>query len=178
MTAFNRQKFRELMLYVADKSQGDPKYGATKLNKILFFSDFLAYAHFGQAITGADYQRLPKGPAPRLMMPIQKELVADGDARVESRTYFNRRQSRLVALRPPNLSEFSIEELALVDDVIDQLHYHDAVSISELSHEAVMAWQVAMDGEDIPYDTVFVSVRPPSPSDIARGRELAKQYGW
>jgi hypothetical protein len=175
---FNRRKFRELVLYVADKCQSDPKFGATKLNKILFFSDFLAYGHFAAPITGAEYQRLPKGPAPRLMVPIRKQLIADGDAKIETRKYFNQIQDRVVPLRPPNLSEFSIEELALVDDVIEQLRHHDAVTVSELSHDVSMAWQVAMDGEEIPYETVFVSVRPPSPSDIARGQELAKQYGW
>ena len=34
-------KFRELILYIAQESEGDPNFGATKLNKILFFCDFL-----------------------------------------------------------------------------------------------------------------------------------------
>jgi hypothetical protein len=178
MGQFNRHKFKELVLYIAAQLEHDPKFGATKLNKILFFSDFLAYAHFGEPITGAVYQRLQKGPAPRMLVPVRNELVEDGDAKVETRTYFHRTQDRVVALRPADMSHFSVEEKALVDEVIDQLKHHDAVSISDLSHDVSMAWQAAMDGEEIPYETVFVSIRPPSPSDIARGQELAEKYGW
>ena len=41
----------ELILYVAEKCQDDPKFGATKLNKILWWADFLAYAQHGTPIT-------------------------------------------------------------------------------------------------------------------------------
>lgn len=175
---FDRQKFKELVLHIASKSQDDPKFGATKLNKILFFSDFLAYAHLGTAITGAEYQRLAKGPAPRAMVPVRNEMLENGDIRIEEREYFGRQQSRVVPLRLPTHSVFTMNEIALVDNIIEQLRHHDAVSISDLSHEASMAWQAAFDGETIPYSTVFVSVRPPTPSDVARGQELAREHGW
>jgi len=38
----NDRKFQELLLYVAARCEGAPTFGATKLNKILFFADFLA----------------------------------------------------------------------------------------------------------------------------------------
>lgn len=175
---FNRQKFSELVLYVAERSVSDPKFGATKLNKILFFSDFIAYATYGRSITGAEYQRLSHGPAPRQLKPIQNELVEEGHARIETRNYFGHVQHRIVPNRPLNLSLFTTDEIALVDEMLSQLREHNAVSISEMSHEVSMAWQVAQDGETIPYSTVFVSTNPPTPSDIARGQELAAKYGW
>jgi len=36
----DERKFKELILYVADKCSDDPDFGAVKLNKILFYSDF------------------------------------------------------------------------------------------------------------------------------------------
>ena len=36
-------KLKELMLYVADKCSQDPNFGATKLNKILWWANFLAF---------------------------------------------------------------------------------------------------------------------------------------
>ncbi|HZQ34888.1 MAG TPA: hypothetical protein VFD32_03070 [Dehalococcoidia bacterium] len=47
------RKLGELILYVAEKSSDDPRFGATKLNNILFFSDFLAFGQLGRSITGA-----------------------------------------------------------------------------------------------------------------------------
>ena len=44
---YNERKFKELVLYVAHRCGLDPNFGAVKLNKELFFSDFWAYAEFG-----------------------------------------------------------------------------------------------------------------------------------
>ncbi len=43
----NEKKFAELILYVSQKSTFDSTFGSTKLNKILYFSDFLAYGKLG-----------------------------------------------------------------------------------------------------------------------------------
>jgi len=48
----NQDKFRELVLYLSEKSQDDKKFGATKLNKILYFCDFGSYVKLGQPVTG------------------------------------------------------------------------------------------------------------------------------
>jgi len=48
---FQPEKFRELILYIARKSEDDPKFGAVKLNKILFFSDFAAFRAFGKIVS-------------------------------------------------------------------------------------------------------------------------------
>jgi hypothetical protein len=58
-------RLRELILYIAARCERDPRFGATKLNKILLFADFLAYFRRRRPITGVEYMRLPNGPAPR-----------------------------------------------------------------------------------------------------------------
>ena len=50
-------KLRELVLYIAVLSEGDPAFGKVKLNKLLFFADFTAYLSFGKPITGHEYQK-------------------------------------------------------------------------------------------------------------------------
>lgn len=37
------RRLAELILYIAEKCERDPNFGATKLNKILTFADFSAY---------------------------------------------------------------------------------------------------------------------------------------
>ena len=62
---FEPDKFRELIVYICKKSEGDPTFGAVKLNKILYYADFAAYRILGKPITGAQYQKLREGPAPQ-----------------------------------------------------------------------------------------------------------------
>lgn len=62
---FDESKFKELVLYIATNTSRDPTVGAVELNKILYYSDFIAYKRLGRPITGAAYQKLSEGPAPR-----------------------------------------------------------------------------------------------------------------
>jgi len=72
-------KFKELMLYVAHQSNDDPKYGAAKLAKLLFFIDFRAFGELGESVTGARYHRIERGPAPTPLLPVRKEMEAIGE---------------------------------------------------------------------------------------------------
>src|SRR5687767_3702503 len=72
-------KLAELILFIAHRSECDERFGAVKLNKLLFFSDFLAYGRLGSSITGQDYQKLQHGPAPRKLLPVVREMEESGD---------------------------------------------------------------------------------------------------
>jgi Protein of unknown function (DUF4065) len=80
------QRFREMIIYVSRKSTGDVYFGAVKLNKILFYSDFLAFYRFGRPLTGFEYFRIQHGPAPRAMIPVSQELAKEGAIRFEEVT--------------------------------------------------------------------------------------------
>ena len=72
MRQFDGSKFRELVLYIAEQSEGDPRFGAVKLNKILYYSDFEAFRVLGESITGATYRKLSEGPAPLQMLETKE----------------------------------------------------------------------------------------------------------
>lgn len=57
-------RFKELALRLREVRRRS-EVRATKLNKTLYFADFLAYAELGQPITGMDYQKLPNWTAAR-----------------------------------------------------------------------------------------------------------------
>src|SRR6266487_3415423 len=46
------EKLRELILHICIRSEDDEAFGAVKLNKLLFFSDFHAFLRLGKPITG------------------------------------------------------------------------------------------------------------------------------
>lgn len=174
----NTDKFKELILYISEKCATDPNYGATKLNKILFLADFWSYGRMGEPITGVEYMKLRNGPAPRPLVPIRNEMVNGGELAIQETALTEEiSRKRPVNLRSANLSVFSAQEIALVDEVITLCSRATATRMSNYTH-AWHGWIAAADGETIPYETVFISDDPITPFEIERGRELASQYGW
>lgn len=172
----NVPKFKELVLYVSQKCANDPRFGSVKLNKILYFSDFLAFAHYGEPITGMEYFKLQHGPAPRRLVPIREQMKRDGDLGIQALPIGSGVEQRPVNLRAPDLSVFSAREIALVDAVIEFFSKHTGRTISDLSHR-MSGWKAARLEETIPYETVFMSEEPLTEADIIRGREIAADYG-
>jgi hypothetical protein len=175
---FNRNKFKELVLYVATKSTDDPNFSATKLNKLLCFSDFYAYARLGQPITGATYRALQYGPVPRELSDVQQELRGSNEAVTQCVDRLGYTQRRLIPLRAPNLQLFTAAEIALVDEVIDEFWNHSAGAVSQRSHRELVGWQLAPAGGDIPYASVFLASPSLTPADIQAGRAFARQHGF
>jgi hypothetical protein len=166
------RKLAELILYISQKCAHDPDFGATKLNKILYFSDFFAFGNWGEPITGAEYQKLRLGPAPRRLIPVRDQLRQDGALAIQPvKLPSGLVQHRTVNLREPDLSEFKASEIALVDHVISQLFGLNAIQTSELSHQYV-GWKTTREYETIPYETIFLSDAPPTESDIRRAKEI------
>ncbi len=163
------------MLYVADRCDGDFSFGATKLNKILFYSDIIAYIRLGRPITGVAYQRLAHGPAPRMLLPIKREMIDDGDAVERQKVVYGKTQRRLVPLRESNLDLFTAHEIAIVGEVIDALRNHNAVQVSELSHQ-FPGWDLADNQETIPYYTALLEVSDwvPDQEILDEGAKLAQ----
>lgn len=151
-------KFKELILYISKKCQHDARYGSVKLNKILFYSDFIAFGELQHPITGQEYQKLEHGPAPRRLLPIKEQMEQSGEIAIQKTDVFGKTQHRWIALRDADLSEFNGAEIAIVDEVIDQLGGANARQISDLSH-TFPGWSVANMGETIPYQMVFLSDR-------------------
>lgn len=170
------RKFLELLLFIAQESETDPDFGMTVLHKILFNSDFIGYSKWGRSITEQEYQKLPYGPCARNLLPAIEALKADGAAAVQDTTRGPYRQVRLIALRDPDLSLFSGEEIALVERVMSALRGRGAKGVSDLSHE-FPGWQIAMDRETIPYDAVFLSGRALTQDEYLRGATLERE-GW
>lgn len=171
---FDRDKFRELIVLITDKCADDASFGDTYLNKVLFFSDASAVQAFGEPITGARYQKLAHGPAPRALIPIREEMIEAGDVRVEM--IGNRRVTR--ARRRADLTRFSKEQVELVEGMINAFRGLWAVHVSDLSHELSPGWNLVELGEDIPLESQLISTTPIPKETLQRGRDLAEQFGW
>ncbi len=170
------ERLAELIVYVAEKCASDPYFGATKLNKILWATDMISYARYGQPVTGVAYQRLDAGPAPKRLLPVKRKLLEEGQIFEVRRQIGRLTQKRIVPTRNADLERFSGRDIAMVDEAIDIFCGKTAVETSDMSHKR--AWHVAGPGGLIPYEAVFLSDEPVTDYDIDRTQELNHRFHW
>lgn len=173
--ALNERKLRELVVLVANKSEGDPHFGAVKLNKILYYAEFQAFRILGSPIAGATYIHLDEGPVPDGLDFIRDSLIKDGSVHPELRPRFNHIQKRLKALRSADLTEFSADEIEIINEVIAWLRPLTARQVSDLSHEEV-GWRVVGPGDPIPYRTAWFSRQPLTTEQAELGKQIAQRH--
>jgi hypothetical protein len=169
-------RLRELILYISKKLSNDDHFGQIKLNKVVFFADFTAFGRLGKTITGLEYQHLDEGPALRAMLPMQGRMKTDKILVIEPRSFYGHTQDRPISLRDPDLTDFTGEQIAIVDAWIERLRPMTAKQASNLSHDT-FGWRSTKNGETIDPRSAFISWRKPNAADIARGQELAKEHG-
>jgi hypothetical protein len=174
---YNGEKFKNLVHYVCAKCDDPRTLGATKLNKILWYSELQAFLSLGRPITGARFVKRQFGPVPVAVIPALEELQNEGALAVRDVTYFGKPKREYISLRDPELGEFSPDEISIVDSVAAIIcERHTAGSISEHTHDDV--WEMAEIGEDMPLYTVFAVKGEVTEQDIvwadSRIRELQK----
>ncbi|WP_426313824.1 Panacea domain-containing protein [Methylobacterium fujisawaense] len=166
---FEREKFKRLVHYIIWHGGQKEWFGATKLNKVLWFSDIRAYALTGKSITGAIYIREKHGPVPKAIMPIRSNLISEGLISVSRLG----RVERFATNTKPNTSIFTANEIAIVDWWSEHIaSSHTAASISAYSHD--YTWSAADMGEEIPMVATFATcLRPPTDEEMCWGRGIA-----
>ncbi|ODA39170.1 type II TA system antitoxin MqsA family protein [Desulfosporosinus sp. BG] len=106
----------------------------TKLQKLLFYADFLSTKRYGKQIVGMPYVHHHYGPVPYnhefvhsclLMSNIIDTVPLEGPYGREIITPSN----------PPNLSVFTTEELDILTTVLEYFKGFSATQISEFSHK-------------------------------------------
>jgi len=177
MDQFDRDKFKALVLYVIWRAGEARDFGATKLNKVLWFSDARAFEAYGKSITGETYVRQKFGPVPRHMLPVLDELQQEELIETFTERHFDYEVTRYKAHQPPSTSLFSADELGLIDWWIKHIaEDHTATSISEKSHD--YAWQIAKMGEELPFHAFLASrIRQPRDDELEWARSASEDLG-
>ena len=124
----------------------------TKLNKLLFYADFVNFYLNGRSISGANYVHLPFGPVPDQYEQILKKLTAAGELEI---TPINTRKGTAneihLGANAGNASEtLAPEEAAALDWVLDNYGKMSTEEIMELSHNE-KAYRNTFPNEKIAY---------------------------
>ena len=145
-------RLKNLLLYIIEK-MGDTFQ--TKMNKVLFYIDFLAYRERGMAISGLAYNAIDFGPVPQRW---DRVYSAFDEVVPQPRLVYKQESIVLTADAPADMSCFTDQELSLINIVCEKTKDLSAHDISILSHNEP-SWQNHVhQGETIPYLEAFTLV--------------------
>lgn len=128
---FNHRKVEEMVKYLAGNG-----IFPTKLNKKMFYADFLHFKRHGISISGLRYQAIQYGP-----VPVHFNTIYDHIPGLESESIYtgNQEATILHARVEPDLSVFSIQELDTLEEINKKLGLLSTKDIVELCHRE-SAW--------------------------------------
>ncbi len=120
----------------------------TKLNKLLFYADFLHAKHFDTPITGLTYVRLPHGPVPDDYELLFSALHAEGVLDIAETLVGEYVSYMHTARRSPDIGVFTTTELQALVRVQAEFERTTAKDISERSH-LEDAWSMTPAGQPV-----------------------------
>jgi len=149
-TALSISKIKNVLLYFIEKSHG---VFITKMNKLLFYTDFLSYRVSGKGMTGLRYKAIQHGPVPvrwdriySFYDDIHQEIVQLSN---------DREGTMLISNLSPVMADFSDEELEILRTVYERFKKETPTQISETSHQEE-AWDKYFDTDlPISFDMAF-----------------------
>lgn len=148
------EKFKEVLLYILEKTAGKPNVGMTALYKLLYFIDFDYYEKYDQQLMGLTYIKNHYGPTPREFMTVVEGLKKAGDLEEVKSSYFAYEQKKFLPRTSADLSKLTGREIAMIDNVLSRYGDLSAKQLSDLSHED-SPWVAAEDGKNMEYEHVF-----------------------
>ena len=150
----NIEKFKQVLLYILEKTAGKPNIGMTALYKLLYFIDFDYYEKYDKQLMGLTYIKNHYGPTPREFIKVVEDMKKEESLEEVKSAYFAYEQKKFLPRRSADLSKLSAQETAMIDNVLSRYGDLTATQLSDLSHEDT-PWVVAEDGQNIEYEHVF-----------------------
>lgn len=126
----------------------------TKLYKLLFYADFIAFRAFTRSITGAVYRCMPYGPVPVGFSNLRSQMEAEDFVVVNEVTYQNGKTGEefTPGLRAGDIPRgLDDNEMRVLQFVRDRLGNLAPTEISDLSHQE-SAWRDTPPKQIISYE--------------------------
>lgn len=142
-------RLKNIMLYILNRCD---EVWCTKMNKLLFYTDFMSYRERGMAMTGLSYRAIDFGPVPERWDRVYSEFP---EVRQELRQVGDFVGSVLIASAEADNTMFTDAELKVLDAICTHFGKMTSREISRISHDEE-AWLNHHDKyEYIPFDDAF-----------------------
>ena len=142
-------RLKNVMLYILERCND---VWCTKMNKLLFYVDFLSYRDSGMAITGLSYRAVDFGPVPERWEKVYSEFP---EVHQEFRQAGDFEGSVLIATQNADVSLFTDFELQVMDKVCSLLGKKSSRELSRISHEEKAWKEYCNNHEKIPFNEAF-----------------------
>jgi hypothetical protein len=170
---YDPRKFRELILFIAEKSADDGYFADTHMNKVLYWSDALAIQYLGKPITGARYQKLPGGPGAVALVPARRAM-AEADE-VEVTKVHKKTVTRAKRKADPQM--FTDDERKLVEEVVARIGGRPAAVVSDEAHKLIPGWKMVELKETVPLGAQMIDTAPVTAATRRRLGRFVETYG-
>lgn len=142
-------RLKNIMLYVLNRCKD---VWCTKMNKLLFYIDFVSYRERGMAMTGLSYRAIDFGPVPERWERVYSEFQEVRQELCQAGDFVG---SVLIASNEPDITMFTEAELNVLDTICNNLGSKTSRELSQLSHEE-KAWIDHYENHEIiPFNEAF-----------------------
>lgn len=129
----DKAKYMGAVLYFV-KYCNNAFLGATKLNKLLYYLDFISYRDMEKPVTGDIYIHKDFGPVPENIDVILSELKTENFISAEIIPYMDGFKQKFEALKAPDLASFSEYEKNLLHDICKTFELWETEKIVAQTH--------------------------------------------
>ena len=159
LTQFNKEIFKQVLLYILEKCGARPNVNKTVLYNLLYFCDFNYYELYEKPFTGASYRKIKYGSIPCEFKKVIEEMKKEKQIKEIKTKYYNQLQIKYLPLIEPDLSKLNACQTEIIDKVIASLSHLDIKKISNYSYEDI-PWKTTKENEIIDYELVFYRIPP------------------
>ncbi|MCE6991855.1 type II toxin-antitoxin system antitoxin SocA domain-containing protein [Dyadobacter sp. CY323] len=126
------EKISNMIAFFDSKVKGLYK---TKLNKLLFYADFLSYSRTGYAISGISYRAIQFGPVPSQYQKLYVKLCDDAKLSIEQIEVGNGNYGEVISTANAfDASSFNENELKTLQDVCEVYGKMQTSALVDASH--------------------------------------------
>ena len=124
----------------------------TKMNKILFYADFLSYRQYGISISGLTYKALDYGPVPEHWDRIYSQF---DEIYQEQRIIGEKEGIILKTSEKPDITTFTETEIQILQTICTKFRNTSATEISRISHNEPAWIECNPTHSKIPFNYAF-----------------------
>lgn len=143
---FDLEKIKSMVLYILEFHETF----VTKINKLLWYMDFLCYKAYSVSISGNSYTHSTYGPTADDYELIISVMLKDALIGKSEVVVHDTVREQLKSLTPCDKSIFSDDEIKVMDFVLNKFKDFKCSKISEYSHEEA-PYKNTVEGQKISY---------------------------
>lgn len=131
--SLNVLKYKNMILYLAEKVGARPNVGETVFYKLIYFIETLSLTRDNRSITGESFYKMQYGPVPASFSAVTQQMINNNELDRVTGRYFTYMQTKyLPRIESAGLTD---QEKKLIDEVIVALGDKTATELSDLSHK-------------------------------------------